>query len=150
MTAATPGGRQLEAAGATMHRGRRPADTFANRLLLTIRLVGLPIREFAEAADLDDGSVSNWTRGMTPRDKVAVCEAIALAHDIDEEWLLKGGPLLPVEGRPTKRLNRPTVAWVRRDVWATTHWPFGRNGRHDIGPAPRRNRIVQRPTSAAA
>ena len=117
MDTANPGRREdADLSPPEQHRmGRRPADTFSNRLILTIRLTGLSIRDFAEGAGLDDGSVSNWTRGMRPRDMPGVCHAIAVAYDIDRDWLMWGGPLLSSRGLPTKRTGGAT--------WRSHHLP---------------------------
>lgn len=118
MTTANPGERGDANANAPNEPqpGRRPSDSFGNRLVLAIRLTGLTIREFAEQAGLDDASVSNWTRGMRPRDAVAVCQAISDAHDIEFDWLLLGGPLLPARGRPVKRSGRVRPSYLSPPV----------------------------------
>lgn len=150
MTAATtPGGRQPDAREENP-QGRRPADTFPNRLLLAIRLTGLSIREFADEAGLDDGSVSNWTRGMRPRDFPEVCRAIAEAHNIDLMWLMQGGPLLPARGLQTKRTGEPTEPYVQRPGWAPGHWLNGRPGVSEPASTVRRPQLEDRRLAVAA
>jgi transcriptional regulator with XRE-family HTH domain len=128
MTTANPGERGDANANAPNEPqpGRRPADTFGNRLVLAIRLTGLTIKEFAEQAALDDASVSNWTRGMRPRDAVAVCQAISDAHDIEFDWLLLGGPLLPARGRPVRKASDITGTYRRLPVRPQDTRPSGR------------------------
>jgi hypothetical protein len=123
MTTANPGDPEAATGGGAPPQpqpGRRPADIFANRLILSIRLTGLTIREFSEQAGLDDASVSNWTRGMLPRDLPGVCHAIAEAHDIELMWLLLGGPLLPARGRPVKRSGDVRGAYLAPAFRPTT------------------------------
>lgn len=92
-----------------MPSGRIPADTFANRLLLSRKLAGMTIEEAAAAADLNRSSWANWENGRRPHAMVDVCQAIAAALDIDFNWLLLGGPLLPARGVPTKRSGAVTA-----------------------------------------
>lgn len=83
--------------------GRRPADTFAVRLLLARHLNGMTISDAAEASGLNDATWSTWEAGRRPRDQVEVCQRIADALDVDFNWLLLGGPLAGPRGMPTKR-----------------------------------------------
>jgi transcriptional regulator with XRE-family HTH domain len=77
-----------------------PADTFGHRLMLVRAHCGhIPVREAADRCGLNYGSWSNWERGKMPRDLLEVVEAIAQGLGIDEEWLLRGGPL----ARPERR-----------------------------------------------
>jgi transcriptional regulator with XRE-family HTH domain len=141
MTTANPGERGDANANAPNEQrpGRRPADTFGNRLVLAIRLTGLTIKEFAEQAALDDASVSNWTRGMRPRDMVGVSQAISDAHDIEFDWLLLGGPLLPARGRPVRKASDITGTYRRLPVRPRDTRPSGRA----------RNAVAAPPTSPA-
>jgi hypothetical protein len=156
MNAANPGDTGNEANANAPNEpapGRRPSDTFSNRLVLAIRLTGLTIREFAEAAGLDDGSVSNWTRGMRPRDMVGVCQAISDAHDIEFNWLLLGGPLLPARGRPVKRTGQSRYPYVGRPVRVPLGQPNG-GGRRIPATSPaqpiRTRRVIDRSQPVAA
>lgn len=88
------------------NRGRVPADTLSNRLLLARKLAGMTIDEAAEAADVTPSSWANWEKGMRPQRETDVIGAIADALDIDFNWLLFGGPLTPARGKPTKRAGR--------------------------------------------
>jgi transcriptional regulator with XRE-family HTH domain len=149
MTAATPGGQRPETTEAAP-QGRRPADIFSNRLLLAIRLTGLSIRDFADQAGLDDGSVSNWTRGMRPRDFPEVCRAIAEAHDIDLMWLMQGGALLPARGLQTKRVSEPTGPKELVAAWFASTRPNGGPATGESSRPTRRTRLLDRTLPLAA
>lgn len=146
MTTANPGDRETSAGAVPEQprRGRRPADTFSNRLTLAIRLTGLTIRDFAEQAGLDDGSVSNWSRGMRPREMVDICQAIADAHDIEFDWLLLGGPLLPPQGRSTKRPGRVTLRYPKVAVCTRASGSNGLPRSSEAGQLVRRPRVTFR------
>jgi len=93
-------------------RGRRPADTFAVRLILARHLEGVSIKEAAERTGLHYATWSTWERGRRPADILDVAQRIADALDIDEEWLLFGGPLEGPRGRrvrPSSDRSTPTI-----------------------------------------
>lgn len=113
--------------------GRRPADTFAVRLLLTRHLNGMTINEAATASGLNDATWSTWEAGRRPRDILDVCRRIADGLDVDFNWLLLGGALAGPRGLPTKRAvedNRryPAVHVRPRDTRPS--------GRATPGPRP--------------
>jgi len=115
-----PGGhaeRELDAAAVPAQRGRIPADTLPNRLMLARAMAGhLSIREAAELCGYGRGAWTNWERGARPLDVIEVVTAIAEKLDCDKEWLLFGGPLTPPRGRPTKRTGLDTDEYVRGAV----------------------------------
>lgn len=96
--------------------GRRPADTFAVRLLLTRHLNGMTISEAAQVSGLNDATWSTWEAGRRPRDLIDVCRRVADAMDVDFNWLLLGGPLAGPRGLPTERRKPlpPTYRQVPR------------------------------------
>jgi transcriptional regulator with XRE-family HTH domain len=105
-------------------RGRVPADTLSNRLLLARRLAGMSIEEAAAAAGLKPSSWSNWENGMRPQGEVEVVQAIADALDIDEGWLLFGGPLEGPRGRRvTRRPSADTLQYSPLPVRPTSVRP---------------------------
>lgn len=107
----------LDGSQAPKRQGRIPADTFANRLVLARKLAGMTIRDAASAAGLNYGSWSNWENGKRPIDILQVVDAISEALDIDQEWLLFGGPLAGPKGREVRRVTkRPTSD----TVWNST------------------------------
>ena len=88
-----------------LHAARIPADTFANRLMLSRALAGhLSIREAAEQCGLGRGAWQNWEKGARPDDYQGLVKLIAGRLGIDEEWLREGGALLPAESpaRPAR------------------------------------------------
>jgi transcriptional regulator with XRE-family HTH domain len=99
---ANPGEPQTTAPD-TPRRGRVPADTFSVRLLLSRHLAGLSIKEAAERAGLNDATWATWEAGRRPRDVVEVAQRVALACDVDFNWLLLGGQLDSPMGRPVNR-----------------------------------------------
>lgn len=108
-----------------------PADTFANRLLLARRLNGLTIRAAAEqlAKRLDaegedlGSSWSNWENGRKPRDEAETIRAIAAALDVDEQWLMFGGPLSPAAPPRRRSSKRAAVDTLRYPLRARgTGW----------------------------
>jgi transcriptional regulator with XRE-family HTH domain len=103
---ATTGERALDP-GAPQPRGVIPADTFAARLTLARLHAGnLTLQEAAERCDLIGQSWSNWERGMVPRDKADVVEAISSGLGVDRDWLMWGGPLAPPPSVRTRRARR--------------------------------------------
>jgi transcriptional regulator with XRE-family HTH domain len=86
------------------YRGRVPADTLSNRLVLARKLAGLTIDQAADAAGVKSSSLANWEQGMRPQRETDIVAAIAEAYDVDYHWLLFGGPLTPARGKPTKRV----------------------------------------------
>lgn len=84
-------------------RGRIPADTLPNRLMLARRLAGLSIRDAADLCGLGRGAWTKWENGSRPLDLLEITGIIAEKLDIDLEWLRFGGALVPSRGRPTKR-----------------------------------------------
>ena len=115
--------------GAEAPKGRIPADTFANRLLLARAQAGhLSIREAALATGLNREAWRDWEHGRLPRDILDVCRRIAAALEIDHDWLLFGGPLAGPRGMPTKARTR------RADGSGTL--PAGYPGRPHSRPLP--------------
>lgn len=88
------------------YRGRVPADTLSNRLLLARKLAGMTIDQAAAAAGVTPSSWANWEQGMRPQRETDVIGAISDALDVDQTWLMFGGPLTPARGKPTKRAGR--------------------------------------------
>ena len=87
--------------------GRRPADTYANRLLLSRALAGhISIREAADMTGLNREAWRDWERGRRPRDILDACRRIADALEIDHDWLLFGGPLAGPRGVPVEPRRR--------------------------------------------
>lgn len=70
-----------------------PEDTFALRLVIIRRTLGLSQEEAAERCGLDDGSWSNWENGRKPRGMDKVVGTISSQLGIDRDWLMWGGPL---------------------------------------------------------
>ncbi len=93
---------------------RRPADTFAVRLLLSRHLNEMTISQAAAAAGLNDATWATWESGRRPRDIIDVCTKIANALDIDFDWLLLGGPLAGPRGVPAKRTGGDTRRYPAR------------------------------------
>lgn len=131
----TPSGEEREAAKLAptgRERGRIPADTFANRLVLARKLAGLTIREAAEAAGLNYGSWSNWENGKRPQDLLDVVDRISATLDVDHEWLLFGGPLTPARGKPTKRSGATNTHYRKGP---------GQPMKVNVRPAPHRPKV---------
>jgi transcriptional regulator with XRE-family HTH domain len=79
-------------------RGRIPADTLPNRLMLARKLAGLSIREAADLCGLGRGAWTKWETGSRPLDLLEITGVIAEKLDVDLEWLRFGGPLAPARG----------------------------------------------------
>lgn len=78
----------------TTGTGLIPADTFANRLILSRALAGhLSIREAAERCGLGRGAWQNWEKGARPDDYESLVDLIAERLGIDRTWLASGGGL---------------------------------------------------------
>ncbi len=96
--------------------GDIPSDTFAARLVLSRHHAGrLSIAEAAERCGLYAGTWHHWENGKTPRNQIDVARAVADGLDMNFNWLLLGGPLLPARGRPVKRTGGAT--------WRSHHLP---------------------------
>lgn len=114
--------------------GRRPADTFANRLLLTRALAGhLSINAATELTGLNREAWRDWERGRRPRDILDVCRRIADTLDIDHDWLLFGGPLAGPKGVSTKRTGEATLRYPQVTERPRDNRPVGRAAE---GPRP--------------
>jgi transcriptional regulator with XRE-family HTH domain len=123
MTTATPEEPQTTAASAP--KGRIPADTLANRLMLARALAGhLSIREAADLCGLGRGAWTKWERGSRPSDVLEIVPLIAEKLDVDEQWLMWGGPLEGPRGRVIpKRPGSLRVTYAARTVRATSDRP---------------------------
>jgi transcriptional regulator with XRE-family HTH domain len=78
--------------------GWRPTDTIGARLILMRRTLGLTQREAADRAGIPFGQ---W-QGLEdderqPRGLDVKVQRIALAFNVDRDWLMWGGPLDPSE-----------------------------------------------------
>ncbi len=85
-----------------------PQQTFGTRLVMVRRHLGWNIRDAAEATGIDDGSWSNWERGVSPRDMARVVRKIHDATGVDMGWLMWGS------GSPDQGLPRST--WTADNV----------------------------------
>lgn len=129
-------------------RGRIPADTFSNRLLLARKLAGMTIEQAADAADVTKSSWANWESGRRPQGMQDICQAIAEALDVDLIWLMFGGPLSPSvrPGRLTRRPGEATARYTPVPVRPRPGRPPGRSGPIDNAPANRRRSVrISRP-----
>lgn len=68
-----------------------PADTFAVRLIMIRKELGLTQAEAAQRCGFDDGSWSNWENGTRPRGLDIVVEKISSNLGVDRDWLMWGG-----------------------------------------------------------
>jgi len=152
MTTASPGGHDPTEVGASeqQKRGRIPSDTFGNRLVLARRLEGLTIREAAERCGLHYATWSTWEAGRRPADILDVTTRIADELDIDRDWLLFGGPLLPARGRPVKRPNRSTDRYSRVALCPAKTGTNGLTRTGATAQAVRRSNVIVRSHPAAA
>lgn len=93
-------------------RGSIPSDTFAARLALVRHFAGrLSIEQAAAQAGINAEAWRRWEDGARPRDQIEASTAIAEAHGIDRNWLMFGGPLVPAQGKPTKRRKDVTAMY---------------------------------------
>jgi len=131
--------------------GDIPADTFANRLMLSRAHAGhLSIREAADLCSLGRGAWTNWEQGARPQDLVEVCQVISEKLHINFNWLLLGGPLRSSSGRPTRRVGSVTGQYRTVAEWAIAGGPSNRPGTGAIHPTGRRPRLIEVDHLAAA
>ena len=80
--------------------GRRPIDTFPLRLRIArVHAGDVSIEVAAQRCGVKPATWSTWERGVhTPPHLAAIARVIADGLDVDEEWLLNGGPLDPPPG----------------------------------------------------
>jgi hypothetical protein len=167
MTANPGGERDARAEASTQRQRPIPADLLMIRLAIArIHAGHLTIRQAADRCGLNYGSWANWEQGAKPRDLLGVVGAISDGLDIDEHWLLWGGPLTGARGVPTKRAaedNRrlphghPQPAegndpYLPVPVRPKDTRPGGRpaatSTRATTGPSPRRPVRITRPVAA--
>jgi transcriptional regulator with XRE-family HTH domain len=70
-----------------------PSDTFATRLVLVRRELGITVKEAASRCGLHYATWSTWENGRTPANAGEVVAAIANGLHVDRDWLMWGGPL---------------------------------------------------------
>lgn len=131
--------------------GDIPADTFALRLLAARHHAGrLSIEKAAERCGLNSENWRRWEDGALPRDKVDVAQAISTGLDINFNWLLLGGALLPARGRPVKRTTPVRRSYLRVSDHPRDTRPPGGPQTGDVGQTVRRNRLIVRNRPVAA
>ena len=114
-----------------LDRPRTPADTFANRLILSRATAGhLSIREAAERCGLGRGAWQNWEKGARPDDYDALVSLIADRLGIDRTWLRNGGGLTP-----TVEQTKP-ARWARNRNKDVFHRAVTRPPRRAIDSRP--------------
>ena len=137
----------------TSERTGIPADTFANRLLLSRAYAGhLSIREAAERCGLGRGAWQNWEKGTRPDDYDGLVELIAETLGVSREWLRSGGELAQssTQARPARwaRHRRVEVTVTQRQS-RQAYVGHGYNARPDRGgppPGPRRTALIPHQT----
>ena len=67
-----------------------PTDTFANRLVLIRRELGMTVKAAAEATGIHYATWSTWENGSKPADIVHVVTNISEALNVDRDWLMWG------------------------------------------------------------
>lgn len=76
-----------------------PTDTFAIRLVLIRRQLGLTIRDAAELCGQHYATWSAWERGAQPNYYSETVQAISTALGVERDWLAWGGELKKPPGR---------------------------------------------------
>jgi transcriptional regulator with XRE-family HTH domain len=133
-------------------QGDIPADTFAARLMLARHHAGrLSIEKAAERCGLNGGNWAHWENGRRPLDKVEIAQAVSKGLDINFNWLLLGGPLLPARGRPTRSARVVTHQYPRLTVCPNGIQANGRPAPDYTTQPARRPRLIDRsqPVGAA-
>ena len=67
-----------------------PSDTFATRLLLVRRELGLNVKDAAAQCGLHYATWSTWENGRKPADMAGVVDAISSSLGVDRAWLMWG------------------------------------------------------------
>lgn len=67
-----------------------PANTFATRLILVRRELGISVKEAAARAGLHYATWSTWENGRKPADMPTVVKAISDGLGVDRDWLMWG------------------------------------------------------------
>lgn len=87
--------------------GDIPADTFGLRMMVSRHHAGrLSIEQAAARCGINPGNWAHWENGRRPLDKVEIARSIADGLGVNFNWLLLGGPLVPVSGRPPQAIGR--------------------------------------------
>jgi len=138
-------------------RGRIPADTLPNRLMLARKLAGVSIREAADLCGLGRGAWTKWENGARPLDLLEITAIIAEKLDVDLEWLRFGGALEGPRGREvrslTKRPVNDTFRYSTSSNRPTSTRPRGGrpNGRGDTKAPPiGRPEVIDHSVSSSA
>lgn len=142
--------RERELDAPLQRRGRIPADSLSNRLMLARRLEGLTVSEAAARCGFGRGAWIGWEKGARPLDYLDMTGVIAAKLDVDVDWLRFGGSLAGPKGREvSKRTGGDTLWYSRQDVRPTSARPSdGRpNSRCDTRwPGVGRPVIIDGPT----
>src|SRR5690242_5722938 len=79
-----------------------PSNTFATRLILVRRELGLNVKQAAKLCGVHYATWSTWENGRKPNDMGDVVERISQKLRVDREWLMWGqtsrDPRPPTEG----------------------------------------------------
>ncbi len=67
-----------------------PHDSFANRLVLVRRELGLNVKEAAARCGLHYATWSTWENGRKPADMVGVVDSIHQGLGVERSWLMWG------------------------------------------------------------
>lgn len=96
-----------------------PEDTFATRLILMRRELGMDQAQAAARCGFKTSTWGSWELGHVPRDKTAVCAKIAKDLKVDRDWLAYGNmrciastPLLTAvdgTGKPKPHVQPPLM-----------------------------------------
>jgi transcriptional regulator with XRE-family HTH domain len=73
-----------------------PEDSFAARLLLARRHLGISVKEAAERCHVHYATWSTWERGATPQNYPTVVLRVAEGLGVNRDWLAWGGSLAAV------------------------------------------------------
>lgn len=96
-----------------------PTDTFAARLTLVRKELGLNGKDFAERVGYDAGTLNNWEWGRMPRDLAGVVNAISEATGVDRAWLMWGEAASSIrQGDPSRWVESPAAV-----IDLTMPWP---------------------------
>lgn len=94
-----------------------PANTFATRLLLVRRELGLNVKEASAKCGLHYATWSTWENGRKPADMATVVRRISDHLGVDREWLMWG------QTDPGSDPDGPSAAGGVTQKYPNDRWP---------------------------
>lgn len=123
-----------------MRVGWIPQDTFAARLLLARRHLGLSVKDAAARCHIHYATWSTWERGSVPQNYPDIVQRVSEGLGVNRDWLAWGGVLATT---PTSSGSTPSD----QVTYVTKRYRIG--SVRDIRPNLSRSDIVHSPSATS-